>query len=415
MTNEMTIAPLSGIRVLDLSRVLAGPLTGTILADLGADVVKIEHPLRGDDTRDWGSRIGETETTYFNSVNRNKKSVTLDLQSSAGAGIARELAAISDVVIENFKPGGADQLGLGFADLAAANPLLVYCSISGYDQDSKEALRPGYDLVVQGEAGLMAMNGEANQPPLKFGVAVVDLFTGMYAAQAIMAALIERGRTGKGRFIQLALFDCGLSLTSYYGLEALLRGEDPPRFGNAHPSIVPYGVFQAADGPLVITIGNNRQYVSFCTQVIQRPDLADDPRYVSNLLRSQNRAALLPQVNAELAKRTRSDLLRALSANAIPCGEVLGLWDALTAERAGKMVTVWNHPKAGDVHVLSPPYCFDGERCSVRLRPPLLGEHTFDVLSDLLGKTSDQINALAAAGVIRKPTATMTDSAADSQ
>ena len=401
MTNQTKLAPLAGIQVLDLSRVLAGPLAGTVLADLGADVIKIEHPERGDDTRDWGSRIGDTETTYFNSVNRNKKSVTLDLRSGAGAEIARELAAKCDVVIENFKPGGADQLGLGFETLAAKNPLVVYSSISGYDARSKDALRPGYDLVVQGEAGLMAMNGESNQPPLKFGVAVVDLFTGMHAAQAIMAALIERVRTGRGRHIRLALFDCGLSLTSYYGLEALLHGEDPPRFGNAHPSIVPYGVFDAADGPLVITVSNNRQYLSFCNQVLQRPDLANDPRYKSNLLRSQNRATLLPEINAELAKRTRMDLLHVLSANAIPCGEVLGLCEALTGERAADMVTVQTHPKAGGLHVLSPPYRFDGERCPVRLRPPLLGEHTHEVLSDLLGKTPDQINSLAAAGVIR--------------
>jgi crotonobetainyl-CoA:carnitine CoA-transferase CaiB-like acyl-CoA transferase len=220
-------SPLAGIKVLDLSRVLAGPLAGTILADLGADVIKIEHPDRGDDTRDWGSRIGDTETTYFNSVNRNKKSVALDLQSKAGVELARELATVCDVVIENFKPGGAEQLGLGYADLRTLNPSLVYCSVSGYDRQGAEGLRPGYDLVVQGEAGLMAMNGEASQAPLKFGVAVVDLFTGMYAVQAVMAALIERGRTGRGSHVQLALFDCGLTLTSYYGLEALLHGKDP--------------------------------------------------------------------------------------------------------------------------------------------------------------------------------------------
>ena len=343
--------PLAGIKVLDMSRVLAGPFAGTILADLGADVIKIEHPERGDDTRDWGSRIGETETTYYNSVNRNKRSLTLDLQSREGADIARELATASDVVIENFRPGGAERLGLGCSALHARNPGLVYCSISGYDQRGSEALRPGYDLVVQGEAGLMAINGEATQPPLKFGVAIVDMFTGMYAAQAVMAALIERGRTGRGRHVQLALFDCGLTLTSYYGLEALLFGRDPPRYGNAHPSIVPYGVFEAADGPIVITVGTNRQFSSFCTHVIDRPDLVDDPRFATNLLRSQNRLELVPQINAELAKRTRQDLLRALSASGIPCGEVLNLCEALTGERAREMVTIQQHPAIGDMHV----------------------------------------------------------------
>jgi crotonobetainyl-CoA:carnitine CoA-transferase CaiB-like acyl-CoA transferase len=400
---EMAASPLSGIRVLDLSRVLAGPLSGTILADLGAEVIKIEHPVRGDDTRDWGSRIGDTETTYYNSVNRNKKSVALDLQSTAGVGIARDLAAMCDVVIQNFKPGGADQLGLGAAKLLAINPSLVYCSISGYDQQSVERVRPGYDLVVQGEAGLMAMNGEATRPPLKFGVAVVDLFTGMYAAQAIMAALIQRGRTGKGRHVQLALFDCGISLTSYYGLEALQHGKDPPRYGNAHPSIVPYGVFEAADGPLVITVGTNRQFVDFCRRVINRPDLAVDPRFSNNLSRSRNRLELLPQIDMELGKRTRWDLLQALSRNSIPCGEVLGLFEALTSERARHMVTVKEHPTAKAVHVLAPPYSFDGERCAVRSRPPRLGEHTEEILAGLLGKTKAQIDALIAAGVSRKP------------
>jgi crotonobetainyl-CoA:carnitine CoA-transferase CaiB-like acyl-CoA transferase len=387
---------------LDLSRVLAGPLAGTVLADLGAEVIKVEHPERGDETRDWGSRIGHTETTYYNSVNRNKKSVTLDLQSKEGADIARELAAACDVVIENFKPGGADQLELGSAKLLAINPSLIYCSISGYDPRGEEAMRLGYDLVVQGEAGLMATNGEASQPPLKFGVAIVDLFTGMYAAQAVMAALIERGRTGRGRHVQLALFDCGLTLTSYCGLEALLHSKDPPRYGNAHPSIVPYGVFDAADGPLVITVGTNRQFVNFCRHIINRPDLADDARYASNLLRSRNRLELLPEIDAELRKQTRGDLLRALSAHAIPCGEILSLIEALESERARDMVVPQAHPVAGSIHVLSPPYRFNGARCEVRLRPPLLGEHNQEILGDVLGKTSDQISRLIAAGVIRK-------------
>lgn len=394
--------PLSGIRVLDLSRVLAGPLAGTILADLGAEVIKIEHPTRGDDTRDWGARIGETETTYFNSVNRNKKSVTLDLQSKAGADVARELAAKCDVVIQNFKPGGAERLGLGYADLRDLNPSLVYCSISGYDRQGAEGLRPGYDLVVQGEAGLMAMNGEANQSPLKFGVAVVDLFTGMYAVQAVMAALLEREKSGRGRHVELALFDCGLTLTSYCGLDALLHGKDPPRYGNAHPSIVPYGVFDAADGPVVITVGTNRQFATFC-RVIDRPDLADHSKYRSNLLRATNRLELLPEIEAAIAKRTRRDLLHALSTNGIPCGEVLGLLEALESDRAQPMVTVQEHPKAGRIHVLSPPYRFDGEHCAVRLRPPLLGEHTEEVLTGLLGKTRDQLRTLSAKGTIREP------------
>lgn len=394
--------PLKGIRVLDLSRILAGPWCGMVLGDLGAEVIKVEHPGRGDDTRDWGLRIGATETAYFNSVNRNKRSVTLDLQTAAGQQIARDLALQCDVVIQNFKFGGIDKLGLGYALLSAANPELIYCSISGYDRTGPEAARPGYDLVVQGEAGLMAINGEPTQAPLKFGVAAVDLFTGMYSAQAILAALFERQRTKKGRHIEMALFDCGLMITAYYGLEALLMGEDPPRYGNNHPSIVPYGVFDARDGPLVVTVGNNSQFGRFCTDVIDRPDLAADARFTTNLLRAANREALIPEINRELACRLRQDLLVRLANAGIPCGEVLGLHEALTSQRAtdAGLVTTQPHPVAGSVNVLAPPYRFDGERLPVRSAPPTLGEGTNEVLKSLLGLSDDKLAQLHADGVV---------------
>ena len=390
--------PLAGVRVLDLSRILAGPWCGMVLGDLGAEVIKIEHPDRGDDTRDWGLRIGQTETSYFNSVNRNKRSVALDLQTSAGLEVARELALASDVVIQNFKPGGADRLGLGYEALRALKKDLIYCSISGYDPTGAEAERPGYDLVVQGEAGLMAMNGEAGQPPLKFGVAAVDLFTGMYSAQAVLAALFERQRTGVGRHIQMALFDCGLMITAYYGLEALLLGNDPPRYGNAHPSIVPYGVFDAADGPLVITVGNNTQFARFCTEVIERPDLASDERFRTNLLRAENRALLLPELHRELGARQRSVLLERLAKAGIPCGEVAGLHEALTSNRArdAGLVTTQPHPHTphGTTDVLAPPWRFDGERMPIRRAPPQLGEGTRDVLRSVLGYSDEKLAAL---------------------
>ena len=394
--------PLKGIRVLDLSRILAGPWCGMVLGDLGAEVIKVEHPGRGDDTRDWGLRIGATETAYFNSVNRNKRSVTLDLQTAAGQQIARDLALQCDVVIQNFKFGGIDKLGLGYALLSAANPELIYCSISGYDRTGPEAARPGYDLVVQGEAGLMAINGEPTQAPLKFGVAAVDLFTGMYSAQAILAALFERQRTKKGRHIEMALFDCGLMITAYYGLEALLMGEDPPRYGNNHPSIVPYGVFDARDGPLVITVGNNSQFGRFCTDVIDRPDLAADARFTTNLLRAANREALIPEINRELVCRLRKDLLVRLANAGIPCGEVLGLHEALTSQRAtdAGLITTQPHPVAGSVNVLAPPYRFDGERLPVRSAPPTLGEGTSEVLKSLLGLSDDKLAQLHADGVV---------------
>ncbi|MCP3719679.1 CaiB/BaiF CoA-transferase family protein [Paraburkholderia sp. CNPSo 3281] len=404
MQTDKSSLPLSGVRVLDLSRVLAGPWSAMVLGDLGAEVIKIEHPERGDDTRDWGVRVGKTETAYFNSVNRNKRSITLDLQTPEGQQIVRELAKTSDIVVQNFKFGGAEKLGLGYEQLSAENARLIYCSISGYDRTGPEAKRPGYDLVVQGETGLMAMNGEAHQPPLKFGVAAVDLFTGMYSAQAMLAALYERERTGRGRHIEMALFDCGLMITAYYGLEALLIGEDPPRYGNAHPSIVPYGVFDAADGPLVITVGNNAQFERFCREVIERADLADDARYKTNILRGQNRETLVPELTRELGSRPRKLLLERLARAGIPCGEVAGLREALLSPRAtrGGLVTQQPHPhtESGTTPVLAPPWRFDGERLPVRHAPPQLGEGTQEVLQSMLGYSAEQLAGLKEKGVI---------------
>jgi len=394
--------PLAGVRVLDLSRILAGPWCAQVLGDLGADVIKVEHPVRGDDTRDWGLRTGATNTSYFDSVNRNKRSIGIDLAQPEGLALVKALAREADVVVQNFKTGGADKLGLGYEALSAENPRLIYCSIAGYAPDGPEATRPGYDLVVQGEAGLMALNGEANQPPLKFGVAAVDLFTGQYAAQAVLAALYQRERTGRGRKLELALFDCGLTLTSYYGLEALVEGKDPPRYGNAHPSIVPYGVFRAADGPLVLTVGNNAQFKRFCEVVLHRPDLAGDPRFATNLERSRNRAQLLPILEGELMKHRRADLLAALKAADIPAGEVLGLLEALTSQRAaGTGMVLPPQTADGRQYVLAPPYRIDGRRMPVRRRPPALAADTGAVLGDELKRPAEEIAALTARAVVR--------------
>lgn len=394
--------PLAGVRVLDLSRILAGPWCGQVLADLGAQVIKIEHPQRGDDTRDWGIRVGGRNTCYFNSVNRNKRSVGIDLAASEGLAIVRALAAKSDVLIQNFKTGGADRLGLGYDALSADNPGLIYCSIAGYGSDGPEAARPGYDLVVQGEAGLMALNGEPTQPPLKFGIAIVDLFTGQYAAQAVLAALVQRGRTGKGRHVELALFDSGMTVGAYCGLEALALGEDPPRYGNSHPSIVPYSVFEAADGPLVVTVGNNAQFERFCRHVIERPELSEDERYRTNLQRTVHREALIAIIEAELRARPRAELIARMNAHGIPCGEVLGLHEALRSARAGAagMVFEGARPDGSAGAVLAPPYRLDGARTPVRRLPPDLGQDTQAVLGDELGLSPERLAALKASGVI---------------
>ena len=394
--------PLSGLRVLDLSRVLAGPLAAQVLGDLGADVVKVEHPLRGDDTRDWGVRTGAHNSAYFNSMNRNKRSVTLDLQQPEGQRLARALALGSDVVIQNFKFGGTAKLGLDYDSLAAEHPGLVYCSITGYDPSGPEAARPGYDLVVQGETGLMGLNGEEGQAPLKFGVAMVDLFTGMSAGQAILAALWARERHGgRGRHVQLALHDCGIMLSVYYGMEALIQQTDPPKYGNAHPSIVPYGVFDAADGPLVITVGNNAQFQRFCQHVIERPELAADERFATNAARAIHRAALLPIIRAELARRPRAALLESLAAAGIPCGEVLGVLEALESPRtraAGGVIRT-ELADGTPVPLQTPPYRLHGERVPVRRAPPTLGQHTAEVLAGV-GVDAAALAELRAAGVV---------------
>jgi crotonobetainyl-CoA:carnitine CoA-transferase CaiB-like acyl-CoA transferase len=399
--------PLEGVRVLDLSRVFAGPLCGQVLADFGAEVIKVEHPGRGDDTRDWGMRIGKTETTYYNSMNRNKRSITLDLQTPEGVQLVYDLLPQFDVVIHNFKHGGAEKLGIGYEQLKAIKPDLIYCSVAGYNSSTPEAKRPGYDLVIQAEAGLMAINGEAGTPPLKFGVAVVDLMTGMYAAQAVLAALFRRERTGRGRQVELSLYDCGLGINGYYALDAMLLGHDTQRYGNAHPSIVPYGMFEAADGPLIIAVGNNSQFDKFCRQVVMRPDIVENPRFATNVERAKNRLELLPIMTAIIAGFEREVLLERMAACGIPSGRVAGLYDALTSERT-KQAGVFQqmpHPVAGQTWVFAPPYRLDGQRLPIRNAPPTLGEGTREVLQQLLQLPEAELQALQAKGVLTLPQA----------
>jgi crotonobetainyl-CoA:carnitine CoA-transferase CaiB-like acyl-CoA transferase len=401
--------PLEGVRVLDLSRVFAGPLCGQVLADFGAEVIKVEHPGRGDDTRDWGLRIGQTETTYYNSMNRNKRSITVDLQTPEGQQLIHRLLPQFDVLIHNFKTGGAEKLGMGYAQLQALQPGLVYCAVAGYNSAGPEASRPGYDLVIQGEAGLMVINGEAGQAPLKFGVAVVDMMTGMYAAQAVLAALFQRARTGRGRLIEMALYDCGLTVSGYYGLDALLLGRDPQRYGNAHPSIVPYGMFEAADGPLIIAVGNNGQFDKFCRHVLQRPDIVEDPRFSTNVARAQHRQQLLPLLESLIAQQPRELLLQRLQAQGIPCGQVAGLHEALNSERTrqGGLVQSMPHPVAGQTDVFAPPYRLDGQRLPIRHAPPTLGEATREVLREKLQVQEEELQALQSRGVLSAPKASV--------
>jgi len=403
-TQELGL-PLLGVRVLDLARVFAGPVCGQALGDFGADVIKVEHPGRGDDTRDWGLRIGQTETTYYNSMNRNKRSIAIDLQTADGLKIIHDLLPQCDVVIHNFKTGGAEKLGLGYEQLKALKPDLIYCAVAGYDASGPEASRPGYDLVIQGEAGLMMINGDASMPPLRFGVAVVDLMTGISAAQAVLAALFRRERTGRGSLIEMALYDNGLAVAGYCGLDALKLGHDPVRFGNAHPSIVPYGMYEAADGPLIIAVGNNGQFEKFCRQVIGRPDILQDPRFCSNVDRIRHREELSQMLMELIRSFARDELLEQMTRAGIPCGRVLGLHEALTSERTrqGHMVQEMPHPVAGSTPVLAPHYRLDGQRLPIRHAPPTLGEGTREVLQQRLSIGEEQLQAWHEQGVLRLP------------
>lgn len=397
--------PLEGVRVLDLSRVFAGPLCGQVLADFGAEVIKVEHPKRGDDTRDWGNRIGKTETTYYNSMNRNKRSITLDLQSAEAIQIIYDMLPQFDVVIHNFKHGGADKLGLGYDKLQSIKPDLIYCSVAGYSSETPEAKRPGYDLVIQAEAGLMAINGVEGTPPLKFGMAVVDMMTGMYAAQAVLAALYRKSRNGRGRKIEMALYDCGLTINGYHALDAMLLGHDTRRLGNGHPSIVPYGLFDAADGALIIAVGNNSQFDAFCRTVIERPDIVEDPRFSTNVERARNRDQILPLLTEIIGSKPRKQLLERMHAAGIPCGEAAGLHEALTSTRTQQsgMLNSMPHPVAGQTWVFSPPYRMDGQLLPVRNAPPTLGEGTREVLQQLLTMSDEQLQDLQQRGVLSMP------------
>ncbi|CAN5440732.1 CaiB/BaiF CoA-transferase family protein [soil metagenome] len=286
-------APLTGRRVLDLSRVLAGPWCTMTLADLGAEVIKVEHPKSGDDTRHWGPPYIGGEAAYYLCANRNKQSLALDISTPEGQAIVRDLATRSDVVVENYKLGGLDKYGLDYASLAAINPALVYCSISGYGRTSPIAERAGYDYVIQAEAGLMSVTGEVEGQPMKVGVAVADLFTGMAATQAILAALIARDRDGVGQHIDMALFDCQLAMLANVGSAYLTTGAEPRRYGNGHGTIVPYQVFDTLDGRVVIAVGNDRQFAALCAEALGRPELPLDPRFGANAARVAHREVLV--------------------------------------------------------------------------------------------------------------------------
>ena len=402
---------LEGIRVLDLSRVLAGPWCTQTLADLGADVIKIERPGAGDDTRNWGPPFLPTadgreshESAYYLGANRNKRSVTCDIAQPEGQALVRQLAEHCDVFIENFKVGDMARYGLDYASLKAINARLVYCSLTGFGQSGPYAPRAGYDYIIQGMGGLMSVTGERddlNGGPQKVGVAVADLFTGMYATVGILAALRHAERTGEGQHLDMALLDTQVAMLANLGANYLVSDQAPGRMGNAHQNIVPYQVFEVApraDGGkdfIILAVGNDGQYAKFC-EVAGRPDLASEPRFVKNADRVRHRAELVPVLETVMKTRAKADWLSALEAAKVPCGAINSL-DEVFADpqvQARGMVTHWQHPLRADLPLVSSPIKLEKTPVRTDRPPPMLGQHTDEVLGELLGVDAARLATL---------------------
>ena len=399
---------LAGIRVLDLSRVLAGPWCTQLLADLGAEVIKIERPGAGDDTRNWGppwhEYEGEKVAAYFLAANRGKKSAAIDFAQPEGAALVRRMAEICDVLVENFKVGGLAKFGLDAATLRAANPRLIYASITGFGQDGPYADRAGYDYIIQGMGGMMSItglpDGEPGGGPMRAGVAIVDLFTGLYASNAILAALSQRHATGKGATIDLSLFETQLAVLANQASNALVSGRDPVRQGNTHPNIVPYQPFDAADQPIIIAVGNDRQF-SRLADILEAKEWVSDARFASNGARVAHRAELVPLIAGRIATRPAAEWLEKLEAAGIPAGPINRISQALADPQAEYRDAVHGigGGRLGHVPTVGSPLRFDGIRAEADLPPPALGEHTDEVLAGM-GLKEAEIGRLRDAGIV---------------
>jgi len=395
--------PLDNILVLDLSRVLAGPYCTMYLADLGARVIKIERPGKGDDTRGYGPPFKGGESCYFMSINRGKESLAVDLKHPDGLALVKALAEKADVLVENFRPGTADKLGLGFAALSQLNPRLVYVSISGFGHrgDPDQVSRPGYDLLAQGLSGLQALTGAADGPPTRVGVAVGDLVSGIYAAMGTLAALRVRDANGRGQHVDVSLLDTLVSLLSYQAGIALNSDRQPRRMGNSHPTICPYDTFEAADGYVNIAAGNDALFVCLC-DALGRRDLVDEPRFAKNADRVANRGELYAIMEPLVRAKTVAEWDGLLQKHGIPGGPILEVEQTLAHSHvlARQMVTALQHPSAGEIQVTGFPFGLSETPCAPTLPPPLLGEHSGSVLSELLGLSEDGVAQLRASGAV---------------
>jgi formyl-CoA transferase len=394
------VKPLEGIRVIDLSRVLAGPYATLLLADMGAEVIKVEEPGRGDDTRAWPPFVGG-EATYFMSVNRGKKSLTLNLKAEAGKTILRRLVEGADVLLENFRPGTLERLGFGYEAVRRLNPRLVYCSISGFGETGPEASRPGYDLIVQGESGLMDLTGFPDGPPVKVGNSIADLASGTMAAHGIVLALFARGRTGAGQKVEISMLEVMTALLTYQGQAYLSTGTSPRRRGNQHPSIVPYEVFQTADGYLTVGVANNSLWARFC-EALGEPALARDARFDTEAKRVENRTLLVPLLERTFATAPAAVWLDRLARAGVPAGKIKSVGEALDSEhlRARGAIVAVVHPSAGEMRMVGPPIRLHGTPGEVAGPAPRLGEHTDEILTKTLSYSSEAVAELRASGAV---------------
>ncbi|HEY8815859.1 MAG TPA: CoA transferase [Candidatus Dormibacteraeota bacterium] len=376
--------PLAGIRVLDFSHALAGPYCTMLLGDLGADVIKVEPPS-GDHSRQWGPPFINGESSYFLSINRNKRSVVLDLKNTAMREVAEGLAMACDVLVENFKPGTMARLGLDAKTLQGKKPALVYASISGFGQN--QPTLAGYDQIAQGTSGMMSVNAAPDRPPTKVGVPIGDITAGMFACQAILAALVERSTTGRGRYIDVALNDSLLALFAYQAGRFFATGKVPVQEGNHHATIAPYGTFAASDGFINVAVASDAQFVRFC-EAIRAPELATDPKFKTNALRQAGRTQLVAAIDAHLRESTRSDWLARFEQFGIPAGPILDIEEAFDSPLATQreMRQKIEHPKAGEISQVGAPWKIDGQSSPIRRPPPLLGQHTAEVLRELLDR-----------------------------
>ena len=393
--------PLAGITVLDLTRVLSGPYCTMMLADMGARVLKIEQPGRGDDTRAWGPPFLEGESAYFLSVNRNKQSITLDFKQAAGQRLLHQLVARADVLVENFRPGALERQGLAYAQLAERHLRLIYCSVSGFGQNGPGRARPGYDAVIQAEGGLMSITGPGDGPGFRLGVAIADIVAGMFAAQGIALALYARERTGRGQYVDIAMLDSVAALLTYQAGIYFATGQPPQRLGNRHPTIVPYETFDASDGTIVIAVGNDEQWRRFCT-VLELPQLADDPRFATNRSRVMAYDNLHPLLAERILTRTRDAWIERLSGAGVPCGSVKDMGQVLNDPQliARDMVAQLSHATAGPLKVLGVPVKLSETPGRVSTPPPRLGEHTDEILQADLGLSRADIDSLRSQAVI---------------